>query len=102
MSMEIRIAIVATYSNGLDKESKWYEWKLFNEKGKPIAKSHMNFQQKRSAIKAAKRMKDIICPMSDDPSCEECEEQFLPIYDMSKTFKKILIDGCDCSHVIPV
>ncbi len=46
-------------------------------------------------------MKDVIYPMSDDPTCEECEDQFLPIYDMTNRDKKVLIDGCDYSLVIP-
>ncbi len=81
--MEIRITIVATYSNGLDKDLKWFDWKLFNNKGKPIAKSYMNFQQKRSAIASAKRMREFMWILSSPTD--------LPIYDIDKSLKKVLI-----------
>ncbi len=92
MKMEIRITIAAAYSNGLDKEIKWYDWELFDEKGKPIAKgfpSHRDcfFSQKRSAIAAAKRMRDTIWAA--------CASGGIPIYDMTgrgkKNFKRKLI-----------
>lgn len=79
-----------------------FNWILYDGTGRPIAKSHINFRQKRSTIAAAKRMKAVIRLTNDSPTCEECEDQFFPIYNITNKSKKVLIDGCNCSRVIPV
>ena len=77
-----------------------YQWELFDDKGKPIAKSspaHGDpyFAQERSAIAASKRMIKQFCSFCNHCTLQEKKRKikcpFIHIYGMTNRNKKVLI-----------